>query len=63
MKLNAICPCGARFSYECADGKDSYINPGGTPDAHGRMFAIQIQFDKWHDAHKDHKSQIKEFFG
>lgn len=63
MRLNATCPCGATFSYECADGKDVYLTAGGAPDEKGRVFAIQVQFDRWHEAHKDHKASItKEFF-
>lgn len=63
MKLNATCPCGATFSYECADGKDTFINGGGKPDEQGRVFAVQLQFDRWHEAHKNHQaSALKEFF-
>lgn len=62
MKVNATCPCGATFSMD--DSSSSYIQLGGRPDEKGRIFAVQVHFDRWHDAHKDHKaSPIKEFFG
>lgn len=63
MKLHATCPCGATFTYEASDGRDHYINGGGHPDAKGRVFSIQVTFDEWRDAHKNHTaSLLKDFF-
>lgn len=63
MKLRATCPCGATFDYECADGRDTFITPGGQADSKGRVFAIQVQFDRWHDDHKNHRASLtKDFF-
>lgn len=59
MKMKAACPCGATLEGESSH----YINGGGAPDSQGRVFLIQVNFDKWHELHKDHKaSDIKEFF-
>lgn len=59
MKLVASCPCGAKFEGE----DDTHLN-NGYPDDKGRVYTLQVTFDRWTDAHKDHKASLtKEFFG
>lgn len=61
MRLHATCPCGATFDAD--DPRGTYINPGGAPDEKGRIHAVQVQFDRWHDDHKHHqRSEMDKFF-
>jgi hypothetical protein len=60
MKLQSTCPCGAKFEGE----DDTFLVGGGHPDSQGRVYTLQVTFDRWVDAHRDHKTSLtKEFFG
>ena len=52
MKLHANCPCGAMFDVENERG--SYINAGGHPDDKGRIFHVEVIFDRWLEDHRGH---------
>jgi hypothetical protein len=44
------CSCGAEI--EMTDSNGSYINNGGTADAKGRMFLIEVRAAEWLDRHQ-----------
>ena len=51
MEITLKCKCGAEATFE--DQRDTYLNPGGSPDEKGRFFVIQKSADDWLELHKD----------
>ena len=51
MRIKMTCLCGEWMSID--DDRGTYINDGGKPDEHGRVFVIQKYADDWLIKHKE----------
>jgi hypothetical protein len=48
-QVEVHCRCGSWAAFK--DGQGSFINNGGSPDARGRVFLIEVRVDEWLDRH------------
>lgn len=52
MNINLTCACSAHI--EISDPRGTYVNQGGSPNAEGRIFQIELVADRWLREHSAH---------